>query len=162
MKIHFVCRGNTFRSRLAEAYLKSKKIPSLTVSSSGIEAKRNLNGAIGGYTVDLLEEEGLEKYASLHWIQSTKEIIENQDVVIFMSAKQYDFCRAELGCDLKAYEIWSIADMPDELLAVNGGDQKKAVHFAQETFALIKSRVDEWLVKNKLVQNIQARRERAT
>ncbi len=151
MKIHFVCTGNTFRSRLAEAYLKSKNIPGLTVSSSGIEAKRNLNGAIGGYTVDLLEEEGLEKYASLHWIQSTKEIIENQDELIFMSVKQYDFCCEELGCDLKAYEIWYIADMPDELLAVNGGDQEKAVQFAKETFAVIKEHVEEWLVKNKLV-----------
>jgi len=36
IKIHFVCRGNVYRSVLAEGYLKSKKIKNLEVTSSGI------------------------------------------------------------------------------------------------------------------------------
>ena len=38
--VHFVCTGNAYRSRLAEAYLKAKQLPWLRISfernSSGV------------------------------------------------------------------------------------------------------------------------------
>lgn len=46
--IHFVCRGNNFRSRLAEAYLNSKKLPGIKVISSGIEAEKMIAGRLVG------------------------------------------------------------------------------------------------------------------
>ena len=149
MKIHFVCSGNTFRSRLAEAYTKSKNIPGLEVSSSGIYAHENRNGAICSYTADILEEEDLFKYASIHWTQSTKEIIDQQDMVIFMDQEHYDFCRGELKCELDNYEIWNIVDMPEELTLRNHGDREKAKDFAEKTFQKIKTHVNEWLNGNK-------------
>lgn len=147
MKIHFVCSGNTFRSRLAEAYLKSRNIPSLLVSSSGIRAQANFNGPICRYTAELLQDKGLTEYASPHWTQSTKEIIVSQDVLIFMGPEHYEFCKNDLGCNLNNHEIWNIDDMPKEY----HGNQSKVDTFARETFEKIKNHVDEWLVRSKLV-----------
>jgi protein-tyrosine-phosphatase len=39
MRVHFVCTGNLYRSRMAEAYLRSKAIPGLEVTSSGVLAE---------------------------------------------------------------------------------------------------------------------------
>ena len=38
IKVHFVCNGNIFRSRLAEAYAKSLGLGQLEISSSGVVA----------------------------------------------------------------------------------------------------------------------------
>lgn len=72
MKIQFVCVGNTFRSRIAEAYLKSKKIPDLTVSSSGIRDDRDLNGSVCNYTVQILSKNNLIHYLSRGWVMTKK------------------------------------------------------------------------------------------
>ena len=39
MTIHFICTGNIYRSRLAEAYCASKRVAGLCVLSSGIGTK---------------------------------------------------------------------------------------------------------------------------
>ena len=75
MKIHFICSGNTFRSRLAEAYLKSKNINNLIVSSSGIEASKNFNGPIASHTAWLSDKYNLGPYMSETWRESNKKEI---------------------------------------------------------------------------------------
>ena len=61
MVIHFVCRGNTHRSRLAEAYTKSltQEIEDVTILSSGIEADRDLSGPIVPFVKLSLENDNL-------------------------------------------------------------------------------------------------------
>ena len=65
MIIHFICRGNSFRSIIAEAYLNSLKINDLVVLSSGSTAAmakaRNL--AYYQMTLELLGRHGLREYA---------------------------------------------------------------------------------------------------
>jgi protein-tyrosine-phosphatase len=39
MRVHFICRGNVYRSRIAEAYLKSLELEGLEVLSSGTIAR---------------------------------------------------------------------------------------------------------------------------
>ncbi len=111
MKIHFVCNGNTFRSRLAEAYLISKDVKGNNVSSSGIEASRNLDGPICRYTEKILLKNDLLKYASKIWTLTTKEILDEQDLIIFMTKKQFLYCTKTLGYNGKNYEIWNIQDV---------------------------------------------------
>lgn len=150
MKIQFVCKGNTFRSRLAEAYLKSKNMPDLIVSSSGIEAEKNLNGPVCFYTVDILKKYNLIQYLSKHWRVTDKKDLEEQDLLIFMDSLEYEFCLNELHCDISNYEIWDIPDIPDEFLIPNHKDAKKIIAIAEGDFEKIKAKVDT-LVGSKML-----------
>ena len=100
MKIHFVCSGNTFRSRLAEGYLKSKNINNLIVSSSGIKAAENFNGPIAPHTVWVSEKYNLSTHMFETWRESDKNEIEDQDLVIFMEPLHYKYCTEQLHCNI--------------------------------------------------------------
>ena len=59
MIIHFICTGNIYRSRLAQAYCASKGVPRLDVVSSGIQTTLNGGVTIASYAVDILRAYGL-------------------------------------------------------------------------------------------------------
>lgn len=114
MHIHFVCTGNGYRSRLAEAYCKSKiKKRGLIVSSSGIKAheKRFKNGPICWYAMRLMKRSNLIQYMSWKEHQTTKELLKNVDLLICMSRLHLNFCQKELGYINKPFEIWDILDL---------------------------------------------------
>lgn len=146
-KVLFVCMGNTFRSRLAEAYLKSKNISGLIVSSSGIEAEKNLNGPVCTYTVLILKKYGLLQYLSKTWRVTNKEEIENQDFVVFMDTVEYEFCLNKLHCNIINYETWNIPDVPDILLMEKPKNLEKIMSIAERDFKKIKENIDILIVK---------------
>lgn len=139
MKIHFVCVGNTFRSRLAEAYLNSLQIKGIEVSSSGVRANTNENGNIAWDTKVILENHGILNFASENWVQTSSEVIEDKDLVIFMEQMQYDFC-ANLHAKIPNFEIWNIQDID------NRENQQIVLEQAEKIFLHIKNLVDD-LVK---------------
>jgi len=143
MRIHFVCSGNTNRSRMAEAYLKSKNISGIKVSSSGIYATHNLNGSLSKYAQTVLKEYNILDYASIAWIQTTKEILESADLVIFMSDRQFEFCRNELKCIPKEYFIWNIGDVNFNPRGDNQEEQKIKTKEDEDIFQQVKRKVDE-------------------
>ncbi len=112
MNIHFVCAGNTNRSRMAEAYLNSKKILNINGTSSGIRAEDNLNGRICSYSKHILEENNIINFTSSTWTQCNSEIIEAADVVIFMQSEYLEYVQKELKISPLHYEIWNIPDVP--------------------------------------------------
>ena len=59
IKIHFICTHNTFRSRVAEAYLNSKRLEDVKVSSSGVDATGNYDGAVSWFAQRLLIRQSL-------------------------------------------------------------------------------------------------------
>lgn len=150
MKIQFVCMGNTFRSRLAETYLKSKNISGLVVSSSGIEAEKNLNGAVCTYTVLILKKYDLLQYLSKTWRETDKQEIENQDFVVFMDNAEYEFCFNKLHCNIINYETWNIPDVPDILLIEKPENLENIMDIAERDFKKIKENVDT-LLSNKVI-----------
>jgi protein-tyrosine-phosphatase len=83
MTIHFICTGNIYRSRLAEAYCASKGVSGLCVLSSGIGTKLNRALAIAPYAARVLRERGLEHFAAPSWQQTTAALVRASDVLVF-------------------------------------------------------------------------------
>lgn len=140
MKIHFICTGNTYRSRLAQAYCNSLKVPGLTAVSSGIRAEMD-STPIEWYAQRILEEQGLAAYASLHWLQTTKENIQTSDVLVFFEPQHYEFAKEYLDPLRQKYEIWNIPDL-------HTANDLDTIQESENCFKLIKTKVD------LLVQNI--------
>jgi len=137
MTVHFICTGNTYRSRLAEAWCASKGIPGLRVLSSGIRAERNKELLIQPYTAQILREHGLEGFAAPAWRQTTESLIRSGDVLVFMEREHYQFCENWIAPARQITEIWTIADVD----FVSAGIMTEV----GRTFGIIRDRVDELL-----------------
>jgi len=113
MVIHFVCRGNTHRSRLAEAYAKSltPDLDDILILSSGIEADRDLNGPIVPFVKLLLQDENLLHLTGRTWTQTTQLMIGHSDVLVFMNDDVYDDSVKQFDIPLAASQTWQIADV---------------------------------------------------
>lgn len=140
MIIHFVCKGNTYRSRLAEAYLNSKELKNVKSISSGIEADKNISGTISWYAQRIIQKNKLVKYESKSWQRTTKALLEKADLNIFMEKSIYDFCKNKLGFDASDYEIWDIYDVNH---FVSGKIEEENIKVTEETFGKIKKMADK-------------------
>lgn len=112
MHIHFVCSGNTNRSRMAEAYLRSKNLPGITVSSSGNTAVASDGNGLSKYAERILDQTGLLPYASSARTITTPKDLRNADLVVFMTEKHFEHVKKNLSALPKRYEIWKIGDIP--------------------------------------------------
>ena len=112
MVIHFICRGNTHRSRLAAVYAKSltQELDDVTVLSSGIEADRDLNGPIVPFVKLLLQNENLLQFAGASWTQTTQSMIDDSDVLIFMSDDVYEDAIKRFDIPLAISQTWQVPD----------------------------------------------------
>lgn len=152
MRVHFICRGNAFRSRIAEAYLSSLQLPGVTVQSSGIMAARNAdnNGPMPAYTRTVLQNHNLLQYAKPSWDQLSTERMAGDDVVIVMGATAlHEMQQAQLAP--AHLTVW---DVPDTGELFEGS--MTPVHtspdvdtFAEENYQRIKELVDK--LKEELI-----------
>lgn len=113
MIIHFVCRGNSFRSIIAEAYANSLGTKDLSVLSSGttaaLDKARNL--AYYKVTLDLLDRHGIREFAKADYgDQLTQSRLEKADITVCMNQRVFDEC---LRCVIfpARPRIWSVADI---------------------------------------------------
>ena len=153
MTIHFICKGNAYRSRLAEAYLNSKKIAGVWVISSGIEEQiyRKINGPITWLAQRILQNNSLTKYMSLLSKQTTQKLLNKSDLSIFMSEKYLEYCKANFSFGSKNYEVWEIKDIDDYGLTdedKSRDEELEKIDLSEKTFAEVKKRV------NGLIQRI--------
>ena len=111
--IHFICRGNVYRSRLAEAYAKSllKDNSDIEISSSGIEAKHALNGDVDIDAVKALEADNLKKHLVPSWQQTTQDLIDSLDLLVFMNDSVYDDASKLFNLPKDKCVTWHIKDV---------------------------------------------------
>jgi len=113
MIIHFICRGNAFRSIIAEACLNSLELKDWSVLSSGTAATlhkaRNL--ASHRITLELLEEHRIQGFAKAGYgDQLTQSRLDKADIAVCMNQRVYDEC---LRCVTfsASPRVWSVADI---------------------------------------------------
>src|SRR5215813_15362440 len=91
--VHFICRGNSFRSVIAEAYLNSLKFKNLRAVSSGTTAALDRTRNLRSYneTLGLLAKNGIREFAKAGYgDQLTPSRLAGTDVVICMNQRVYD------------------------------------------------------------------------
>jgi len=144
MIVHFVCSGNSFRSRLAEAYLKSLDIPGIEVMSSGANTQLDSYRFITPYAALLLKKYGLEKYASKDKIQLTQARLDAGDITVCVNRDVYHECLEHgLKMPLRTY-VWDIQDVEilsraDQIML----DNHEILPLTEEIFQKIEKHVDE-------------------
>jgi protein-tyrosine-phosphatase len=141
MKVHFVCTGNTYRSRLAETYLNSKKLKEIEAFSSGVEADKNLSGPIGWIASRLIYKNRLVNHMTTHWRLTDEYLLGIADHTIFMEQIHFDFCNKNLGFKSSNFEIWNINDLK------KGESDLEKIENSEVTFEKIKHNVDELIKK---------------
>ena len=147
MTIHFVCRGNTYRSRLAETYLNSKGLPDIKAISSGIEADNNFSGSITWYVQRIIQKNHLQNFAKPMWQETTKKLLNNTDFTVFMQKDIYNYCSSNLGFNNKNFEVWEINDLTE---AYDTDEEK--IKETERIYLEIKQRVDNLLAKSTFTE----------
>ena len=152
-----MCSGNTFRSRLAEAYLKSLKIPGIEVVSSGANARFDHNHLITPVAALLLEKYGLTQYATKDKVQLTQSRLDAADITICLNRAVYSECTEQgLRLPLRTY-IWDIADIKQFSEAAQKElDNNSIPVIASNTFNKLRQQVDELVSFLKRPKSMEA------
>lgn len=116
--IHFVCRGNIFRSRMAAAYFHNLiDAAQYRVDSSGIDANKSASGVvtIEPYTQAVAEQFDLHHGIRKHKVQTTNKLLDEADVIIFLNKDVYEDALKAYQFDVRKALVWHVADIDDRL-----------------------------------------------
>ena len=138
MRIHFICTGNIYRSRMAEAYCNSRGVPGIQVFSSGTAAGVNGDAPISPHAVDVLNKYGLISFAAKVWQPTTATLVKGSDVLILMESEHHRYCANWIEPARQRVEVWGIEDLGPI-------SQKEIPEEVERTFKNIRQRTDALL-----------------
>lgn len=110
-QVHFVCRGNTYRSRLAAAYFAELSAGKFTVTSSGIGAAKATVKTAEKYTKATARAHKLTHGIEAPKTQTTNALLAAADVIIFMNKDVYDDALKLYEFDPRKCRVWQVADV---------------------------------------------------
>lgn len=115
-QIHFVCRGNTYRSRLAAAYFASlvEGDARFAISSSGIGAHHASTKTSEKYTKATAKAHKLIHGVAAPKTQTTNLLLQNADVIVFMNKDVYDEALRTYEFDSRKAQVWHVPDVTPE------------------------------------------------
>lgn len=142
MIIHFICRGNSFRSIIAEAYLNSLEVKGWSGLSSGTTAALDKARNLVYYrkTLALLEKHGIRKFAKADYgDQLTESRLEKADIAICMNQRVYDECR-KIVVFPAVPRVWSVADVGEPGRIAHAGSDEQL--YREEAYQEVVKNVD--------------------
>ena len=147
-----MCRGNAFRSVIAETYLKSLGLEDINVISSGsvAEAHRIQNISLLSAVQTLLTGHGIEEYAKAYSDQSTQELINESDIIICMNQRVADEASQTMELPSNVM-VWDITDVSESEHAVHSDAERN--EYLEQVYQEIRLKVDELvsLIKVKVL-----------
>ncbi len=162
--VHFVCRGNSFRSRLAAAYFAALVDGQFRITSSGIAAAQGKVKTAEAYTKAIAHKYDLHHGISNHTVQTTGKMLADADVVILLNKDVYEDALKEFDIDIRKTLVWHVADVSEtakrQVLAVHS--EQALLDLAAPAFAEIRRRCDElkaYLTRTAWVDVMDARNE---
>lgn len=145
--VHFVCRGNTYRSRLAAAYFAGlvEGDRRFRVSSSGIGTRRANVQTVQKYTKALAKKHGLSHGITDVKQQTTNRLLAEADVIVFMNKDVYDDALKEYEFDTRKTLVWYVKDMADvvKYRALAERTEQALLDVSEGTFREIKRHCDQ-------------------
>ena len=142
MIIHFICRGNAFRSIIAEAYLNSLGIDDLNVLSSGTAAALDKAKNLAHYrgTLELLAKHGIRESAKVgRGDQLTQTRLDGVDVNVCMNERVYSES-LQLVIFTASPRIWQVADIGEPGRILNVESERE--FYREEAYEEIVENVD--------------------
>lgn len=140
--IHFICRGNSFRSIIAEAYLNSLGVAGLSVLSSGTTASNKAENLVYYLkTLEILGQHGIRDFAKADYgDQLTQARLAAADITVCMNQRVYDE-----GLHIAIFpggtRIWSVADIGETGRIAR--TESEQLRYREEAYQEIVKNVDQ-------------------